>query len=429
MAKAAHDRQEIMQLLDSLVNGSYRELSPERYPDHEEREIVRLVNMLYRQRQQIQQSWSESLQRSEKRLREVIETTPVGICITNADGIFEYVNPPYCRLYQYRPEELLGKHFTLVVPESERGRLSELHGEFMGRRWELRGEWTVQRKDGSQLSILADAAYIIDIDERPKKVTFVVDITDRKRAEQQLHETVARLHNEIEERKRIEKIKREVERIIQHDLRNPLNGILTATELLLRDDLTESQKELALLIRDSGRKLNTMINSSMDIVRMEEGSYELALQDLNLFDILSDCRAETIGLARKYDVALIFEVDGRAIDWNAQFSVHGEEIYLEDLLVNLIRNAVEASKPGDQVRISVTTGDPYRIDIHNPAVVPAEIRGSFFERYSTFGKPNGNGLGTYIARLIARVHGGDVDFTTNETEGTHLTVTLPRSQI
>ncbi len=429
MAKAVYDRQEIMKLLNSLVTGSYQELAPEQYSDSEEREIVRIINTLYRQRQQIQQSWSETLQRSEKRLREIIETTPVGICITNQSGSYEYVNPPYCRLYQYEAAELLGKHFTMVVPEGDRDRLTELHEEFMGGRCELRGEWTVRRKDGSLLNILADAAYIVDVDEQPKKVTFVVDITDRKRAEEQLQETVSRLHSEIEERKRIEKVKREVERIIQHDLRNPLNGILTATELLLRDDLSESQKELALLIRESGRKLNTMINSSMDIVRMEEGSYTLEVQQLNLFDVLSDCRAETIGIARKYGVKLVFEADGEPIDWNAHFTVYGEEIYLEDMLVNLIRNAIEASQPDDEVRVSVTTSDPYVVDIHNPAPIPHEIRDRFFERYSTFGKPDGNGLGTYIARLIARVHNGDIDFTSDQSDGTHLIVRMPRSVV
>ena len=429
MAKAVYDRQEIMELLNSLVNGSYQEVPPEQYPDPGEQEIVRIINTLYRQREHVQRTWSDTLQRSEKRLREIIETTPVGICITNQSGNFEYVNPPYCRLYQYDAAELLGKHFTTVVPEGDRDRLSNLHEEFMGRRWELRGEWTVQRKDGSRLIILADAAYIIDVDEQPKKVTFVVDITDRKRAEEQLQETVSRLHSEIEERKHIEKVKREVERIIQHDLRNPLNGILTATELLLRDDLSQSQKELALLIRESGRKLNTMINSSMDIVRMEEGSYTLEVQQLNLFDLLSDCRAETIGIARKYGVRLVFEVDGEPIDWNAHFTVYGEEIYLEDMLVNLIRNAIEASQPDDEVRVSVTTGDPYVVDIHNPAPIPHEIRSRFFERYSTFGKSSGSGLGTYVARLIARVHNGDIDFTSEQSNGTHLIVRVPRSVV
>lgn len=426
MGKALHDKQEIMNLLNSLVNGTYREVPPEQFSDQEAQDIIRLINKLYDQRKQIQQTWSMNLERSEKRLREIIETTPVGICITNEDGVFEYVNPPYCRLYQYRPEDLLGRHFTVVVPDADRSRLSNLHAEFMGRRWELRGEWRVQRKDGEALNILADAAYIVDIDGKPKKVTFVVDITDRKRAEEQLQQTVTRLHDEIEERKRIEKMKREVERIIQHDLRNPLNGILTATELLLRGELSKEQQELALLIQESGKKLHTMINSSMDIVRMEEGSYELKAQELNLIDVLSVCLSETVGLARKYGVKLLFEVNGAPVDWNDQFVIFGEEVYLEDLIVNLIRNAIEASETGDEVRVRATTGDPYRIDIHNRAAVPEEIRDCFFERYSTYGKKNGNGLGTYIARLIARVHGGDVDYTTDERDGTHLVVALPR---
>ena len=423
---AQHNMQEIMRLLDAVVNDSYQVVEPESYPDQDQQQLIRTINEIFAQKQQIHDQHRESLGRSEKRLREIIETTPVGICITSEDGIFEYVNPPYCRLYGYEQQELIGKHFTIVVPESQRHRLSNLHAEFMGRRWELRGEWTVQRKDGTPMNILADAAYIIDVDERPKKVTFVVDITDRKRAEEQLHHTVHRLNEEIEQRTRIEKIKGEVERIIQHDLRNPLNGILTATELLLRDDLTDHQRELAVLIQESGKKLNTMISSSMDFVRMEEGTYELQVQELNLVDILSDVRSEIIGIARSQGVKLHFVVNGASIDWNDVFLVYGEEVYLEDLLVNLVRNAVEASSEGESVTISIGTGDTCVIDIHNAGVIPVEIRHRFFERYTTFGKRNGNGLGTYIARLITRAHNGSIRFTTEEGEGTHLVVELPR---
>jgi PAS domain S-box-containing protein len=277
---------EVKRLLNELLNDRYREIPLEQVNDQEERELVRTINSLYHQRQASMSVYQDNLKRSEQRLREIIETTPVGICITNSEGIYEYVNKPYCRLYQYEPEELLGAHFTKVVPAHDRTRLTNLHEEFMGRRWELRGEWSVLRKDGQEINILADAAYIVDVDGRPKKVTFVVDITDRKRAEEQLREMVERLNQEIEERKRVERIKQEVERLIQHDLRNPLNGILNAAELLLRDNPTESQRELLVMIKESGNKLNTMISSSMDLVRMEEGTYELELQQINVADLL-----------------------------------------------------------------------------------------------------------------------------------------------
>ncbi len=417
---------EVKRLLNELLNDRYREIPPEQVSDEDERELVRTINSLYQQRQASVSVYRDNLKKSEQRLREIIETTPVGICITNAEGVYEYVNKPYCRLYQYEPEELLGMHFTKVVPEHDRTRLTNLHEEFMGRRWELRGEWSVMRKDGEEINILADAAYIIDVDGRPKKVTFVVDITDRKRAEEQLREMVDRLNREIEERKRVERIKREVERLIQHDLRNPLNGILNAAELLLRDNPTESQRELLVMIKESGNKLNTMISSSMDLVRMEEGTYELELQQLNVSDLLRAVDAQLSSLAESRGVRLTYTIDGGPLDWDRDYPIFGEAIYLEELLVNLVRNAVEASPREGEVAISITRNGSYLFDIHNQGVVPEQVRGRFFERYATYGKKGGNGLGTYVAALIAKTHGGSVRFTTGESEGTHLLVELPK---
>ncbi|MFP4373076.1 MAG: two-component system sensor histidine kinase NtrB [Spirochaetaceae bacterium] len=369
------------------------------------------------------------------RLWHILGATPVGICITDRHGRFEYVNPVYCRLYGYEPDELLGAHFTVVVPEEGRERLVELHESFIragGGCGELRGEWNVRRSDGTPLVILADAAFIEDTQGEPKKVTFIVDITERKRMEHELQETISELNREIHERRRLEATKQEVERMMRHDLRNPLNGMLTATELLLRDDLTDGQRELVLAIRDSGRRLDTMISSSMDYLRMEEGSYELDPQPLNLLDLFRAVESQLGSILSGSTVTLSYDVDGGKVDWDGSLPLYGEVIYLEELFANLVRNAVEASNPGDVVSISITTAaggageGMYRVRIHNGKPVPADVRDRFFERYATSGKKGGNGLGTYIANLVAGVHNGRIWFDTDDERGTDLYVELPQ---
>lgn len=64
--------------------------------------------------------------------------------------------------------------------------------------------------------------------------------------------------------------------------------------------------------------------------------------------------------------------------------------------------------------------------IHNSRPVPKSIRNNFFEKYVIKGKENGTGLGTNVARLIARVHGGDVSVTTSEEFGTTVRITLSK---
>ncbi|MDR9438112.1 MAG: sensor domain-containing diguanylate cyclase [Halomonas sp.] len=118
----------------------------------------------------------------------VIQAAPIGICVTDAEGRFEMVNPAYCEFYGYREEELLGQPFTLVVPEANRPLLDELHARFIAGDSDLETtqEWEVQGRDGEPMNILAKAARILDGQGHVKKVTFVLDITDRKRLEERL---------------------------------------------------------------------------------------------------------------------------------------------------------------------------------------------------------------------------------------------------
>lgn len=127
----------------------------------------------------------------------VIQAAPIGICVTDAQGRFERVNPAYCEFYGYREEELIGQPFTTVVPEANRPILQDLHDRFIAGEddEELAQEWEVQGKDGRPRNILARAARIIEADGAVKKVTFVVDITERKAMERRL-EFLAR-HDEL----------------------------------------------------------------------------------------------------------------------------------------------------------------------------------------------------------------------------------------
>ena len=144
--------------------------------------------------------------RSKRNTENVIKAAPIGICITTPSGHFEMVNPAYCEFYGYQPEELLGQHFTQVVPEESRAFLSALHEEFMqgNENQELRQEWDVVIKNGERRTVITEAARIEADDGEPRKVTFIIDITQRKRLEERLKQANERLdhlahHDELTE--------------------------------------------------------------------------------------------------------------------------------------------------------------------------------------------------------------------------------------
>jgi len=109
-----------------------------------------------------------------------------GTCITDKAGIFVEVNNAYCNIYGYTRDELIGKHFSIVVPQENRLAANQLHDDFFKNENELPQEWIVQRKDGTYLNIFVSAGMIVSETQERYKVTKVTDISDLKSKEQMI---------------------------------------------------------------------------------------------------------------------------------------------------------------------------------------------------------------------------------------------------
>ena len=126
---------------------------------------------------------------SEKLIASVFESNNNGICITDKNGFFVNLNRGYCEIYGYTKNELIGKHFTTVVPDSYKKILSDLHDKFIQGEEELAAEWTVQRKDGSLIDVFASASLLTQADGTRYKITSIRDITENKKYKNLLEET------------------------------------------------------------------------------------------------------------------------------------------------------------------------------------------------------------------------------------------------
>ncbi len=138
------------------------------------------------------------LKKSEERLATLIESAPIGICVTGHDYRLRSVNEAYCGIYGYTPEELIGQPFTKIVPPSSASHWQKTHDQFLEGKTHTRGEFEVVGKDGRRIIVLADSARITGADGEPLKVTFVLDITERKAQEAQLKKSEERLMTLIE---------------------------------------------------------------------------------------------------------------------------------------------------------------------------------------------------------------------------------------
>ena len=222
-------------------------------------------------------------------------------------------------------------------------------------------------------------------------------------------------------------LREEVDRITAHDLKNPIGGIINFTDMLIADDMmTNDQKEMLRAIDESAHCLLNMVNLSLDLFKIEQGTYELQPSRIDLVEIVRKVLTEKAPeiSARKLNVSNTLQHSGE----EPVFHVRGDALLCYSLLGNLIKNALEASPSEGKLVFSYTTGDDGRgsIAITNNGCVPINVRGAFFGKYVTAGKKGGTGLGTYSARLLTEVQQGTIAMESSEEKNeTTLTVTLP----
>ncbi|ACD93873.1 MASE3 domain-containing protein [Trichlorobacter lovleyi] len=216
------------------------------------------------------------------------------------------------------------------------------------------------------------------------------------------------------------KMREDIELITHHDLKTPLNPVIGIPEILLMDaNLTPEQTELIQMIKTCGYRILNIIDSSLSLYKMEQGTYTLTTTSCNLLQLIHEiARGSEQQLTRK-QLKLTCLIKGAPAGPDDLFMVPCEELLCYTMLSNLISNAVEASPPGADITVSCEQDALWSsITIHNQGAVPVEIRASFFDRYVTHGKQKGTGLGTYSALLAARTHHGDISMTTSEEGGT-----------
>ena len=221
-----------------------------------------------------------------------------------------------------------------------------------------------------------------------------------------------------------------VEEISKHDLKNPMNAFNNVPDMLLNDqdllpELLPKHVKWLNLLKKAARQMMEMIHRSLDLYKMERGTYQLNPVPINLLKIVHEVFRTFDDLMVSKKLASIVLLEHKPAGDQDVFEVQGEEYLFFSLLSNLIKNAIEASPEGGSITVVLSVSPKVAIAINNQGVIPPQIRERFFERYATFGKERGTGLGVFSARLMATTLGGDLSFTSNEVDGTTLVMTLP----
>ena len=214
---------------------------------------------------------------------------------------------------------------------------------------------------------------------------------------------------------------------IGHDLRNPLNAIVSSSELLAHSTLLpDAERAAAKRIANSALRMANMLSELQDFSRSRlEGLLHLSLEQVNVAEICRD---------------VITEVAAAHPTCTLQFLESGDTAAVVDrkrmgqLISNLVGNAVQHGTPSGTISVRVH-GDEQRVrvEVHNegPAIDRTRLEDIFEPLHRTAldapRAPGSLGLGLYIVRRIAIAHGGSVNVTSTDADGTTFVVMIPRT--
>ena len=231
-----------------------------------------------------------------------------------------------------------------------------------------------------------------------------------------------KLHNLQRE---VERMHREQEAFLSHELRNCITPVHGFAELLLRDPtLNESQAENVSRILDGAKNIVTLIGSIKKLQDFEMGQYKFSKSAVALGPLVQKVVAD---LERVFDNRVKMICENTMTDEN----IEGDCNLLSGVFRNLIKNGIEHVANLDDELDRVV-----KVMMHNEAEqvvvriknggepIPSTRLASFFEKFNTdkSKKKGGTGLGTTYAYLVTKAHGGEISVTSSEKEGTTLTV-------
>nr|WP_239057196.1 ATP-binding protein [Desulfovibrio sp. JC010] len=338
------------------------------------------------------------------RMNVTLDGMQAGVMVVEAENhrIVD-ANPKALEMFGMEWEELIGQECFNVICTAFRGKCPIVD---LGLK-EKNGEYVIERKDGIQIPIQKTVSRVM-IDGKLHMVENFIDISEQKK---------------------LLDLKEDVERIMRHDLKGPLNGIIGLPEVLLMDEdnpPTESQREILEYIQTSGYKLLNMINLSLDLYKMETGTYEYRPAVADIYSTVHSVLKDLVELSNYKKIVFKMQFDGKDVGGDFSFNVRCDEFLTYSLLSNLLKNAVEASPANEAITFAVSrTAGKILLRIHNMGEIPEDIRDTFFEKYVTAEKSGGTGLGTYSARLITETMGGSIYFETSREKGTSIFIELP----
>jgi len=382
------------------------------------------------------------LEESERQYRGLFETSPTPILIAEVasdandqPGNYRFlkVNPAFERLVKTNAANLIGRTVYEFAPKANQASVERI--------CRVARTGVPDRTEG--FSPQLDLEYEITMySPAPGQcVVFTVDITERKKVEQELQQYREHLEDLVEQRthelatanehlQQLDRLKSLFIASMSHELRTPMNSILGFTELILQGlsgDINDLQRDQLGRVHSAGQHLLRLISDIIDLSKVEAGKVEVLPSDFDLQLLLDEAMQANQGIANKKGLKMIQTASGDEI------VMHTDRQRLMQCLLNLISNAVKYSKSGEVCVSAQESGEDVIIEVQDEGIGISESdQARLFQPFIRLDseltiKAGGTGLGLYLTKkLMTELLGGSVSVESQPGVGSCFRLRLPR---
>jgi two-component system sensor histidine kinase/response regulator len=369
----------------------------------------------------------ETAQRSERRLRAIMDQIPVTVSYIDVEGHYRYINRAQENWLGKTEAEVSGRKVRDVVGEEVWANIEpHLTAALAGEPVPVER----QRTDGAGNLVWHSGRHVPDVNDDGNVVgvyTVFLDTTQRALVEQALRRSEQELRAAKAAAENASNAKSEFLANMSHEIRTPMNGVLGLTELLLETPLDAQQRTFLETVQSSGEALLSIINDILDFSKIEAGKLEVEELDFDLYQAVEDVVQLLAPRAHVKQLELACRIDERLPS-----AMRGDPHRFRQVLTNLVANAVKFTEAGEVV-VEVTLDAPGRIRVvvrDTGIGISADACARLFTPFvqadaSTTRRFGGSGLGLAICRHLVELMDGRIGVDSVEGKGSTFWFTLP----